>query len=66
MSLNLQNLEKKLSGNQIAPAYFIIGPEVFLIKESLRRIKSHILSPESLDFNYETFSWRRGRDRKNI
>ena len=55
MSLNLQNLEKKLSGNQIAPAYFIIGPEVFLIKESLRRIKSHILSPESLDFNYETF-----------
>lgn len=55
MSLTLQNLEKRLSGNQVSPLYFIIGPEVFLIKESLRRIKSHVLSPESLDFNYETF-----------
>ena len=55
MSLNLQNLEKQLSGNQVSPLYFIIGPEVFLIKESLRRIKFHVLSPESFDFNYETF-----------
>lgn len=55
MSLTLQNLAKRLSGNQISPLYFIIGPEVFLIKESLRKIKSHVLSPESIDFNYETF-----------
>ena len=55
MSLTLQNLENKLSKNQVSPLYFIMGPEVFLIKESLRKIKSHVLSPESLDFNYEVF-----------
>ena len=55
MSLTLQNLENKLSKNQISPLYFVIGPEIFLIKESLRKIQSHILSQESLDFNYEVF-----------
>ena len=55
MSLILQNLEKRLSRNQISPLYFIMGPERFLIKESLHKIQSCILSQELLDFNYEVF-----------
>ena len=53
--ISLGELEKKLSKNQVSPLYFIAGPELFLIKESLFRIRTHILSAESLDFNYEVF-----------
>ena len=53
--ISLRDLEKKLSKNQISPLYFIAGPELFLIKESLFRIRSHVLSADSLDFNYEVF-----------
>ena len=56
MSLTLENLEKKLSNNQVSPLYFVMGPETFLIQESLKRIQSCILSPESVDFNYQVFS----------
>jgi len=55
MSLTLQNLEGKLSNNQVSPLYFIIGPEIFLIRESLQRIKSSVLSGEFMDFNCEFF-----------
>ncbi|MDE0119233.1 MAG: DNA polymerase III subunit delta [Bdellovibrionales bacterium] len=55
MSLTLHELDNKLSKNLVSSFYFIMGPEVFLIKESLRKIQSRILSPESLDFNYEVF-----------
>ena len=55
MSLTLQNLERQLSNNQVSSLYFIMGPEIFLIKESLKRIKSCVLSKESMDFNYEFF-----------
>ena len=55
MSLTLHDLTIKFSKNLISPLYFIMGQEVFLIKESLRKIQSHILPPESLDFNYEVF-----------
>lgn len=60
VSLSLQNLKKKLSNKQISPLYFIIGPEVFLIKESLQGIKSCVLSPETADFNYEVFKANEG------
>ncbi len=53
--ISLRELEKNLSENRISPLYFITGPEIFLVKESLRRIQSHLLSPESVDFNYEVF-----------
>ena len=56
MSLTIQSLENKLSQKQVSPAYFVNGPEGFLIKESLNRFKSHILSTTSIDFNYEVFS----------
>ena len=56
MSLTLENLEKKLSKNPVSPLYFIMGPETFLIQESLRIIQSCILSPDSVDFNYQIFS----------
>ena len=55
MSFLLQNLANKLSKKQISPAYFIYGPEVFLIQESLKCLKSQVLSSASLDFNYEVF-----------
>ena len=32
-----------------------MGPEVFLVQEGLRMIRSYVLSPEALDFNYEVF-----------
>ena len=54
-SLNLQGLKKQLSHKQIPPFYFIMGPEAFLIQESLKCIKSYVLSPETMDFNYEVF-----------
>ncbi len=55
MSLTLHDLANRFSKKPISPFYFIMGPEVFLIKESLCKIQSHILSPEALDFNYEVF-----------
>ena len=45
-----------LSKKQISPAYFINGPEVFLINESLKLLKAYILTPASIDLNYEIFS----------
>ena len=51
--LSLQNIEKQLSS--VSPLYFIMGPELFLIKESLRKIQSRVLSSESVEFNYEVF-----------
>ena len=56
MSLTLKNLEKQLSNNQVSPLYFVMGSETFLIKESLKIIQSRILTPESIDFNYQVFS----------
>ena len=55
MSLTLQQLEKQLSKNEVYPFYFIGGPELFLIRESLKKIQNCVLSPESLDFNYQVF-----------
>ncbi len=55
MALTVQNLEKQLSDKKVSPAYFIVGPELFLIRESLNRLKSHILTASSLDFNHEVF-----------
>ena len=55
MSLTLQQLEKRLSKKEIDPVYFIMGPERFLIKESLRKIQSCVLSSHSIDFNYQVF-----------
>ena len=56
MPLTLQKLENQLSKEQISPLYFIMGPETFLIKEGIKRIKSRVLSPEAQDFNYEVFT----------
>lgn len=55
MSLTIQNLEKQLSQNRVSPFYFIMGPERFLIKQAIGKIKNHLLSKELLDFNYEIF-----------
>ena len=55
MSLTLQQLEKQLSKKEIYPVYFIMGPELFLIKESLKKIQHCVLSPDSMDFNYQVF-----------
>ena len=55
MSSALSRLENKPSKNPSSPAYFINGPEAFLIKEHLKQIKAQILSPATLDFNYEVF-----------
>ena len=52
--MTLKNLEKQLA--EAPPkAFFILGPEAFLIKKSLRMIKNHFLSKEQADFNFEVF-----------
>ena len=53
--ISLRDLKKKLSKNQVSSLYFITGPEVFLVKESLSQIRACVLSRESVDFNYEVF-----------
>ena len=55
MLLTLKKLDQQLEKGQVSPLYFIMGPEIFLVQESLRMIQSHVLSPEALDFNYEVF-----------
>ena len=55
MALTLKNLEKQLSQKQVPRLYFIMGPELFFIKNSLNMIKTRSLSKESYDFNYEVF-----------
>ena len=55
MQLTLKSLEKQLSKGKISPVYFIMGPEWFLIKESLRLIETHTLKKQDKDFNYEVF-----------
>jgi len=39
-------------GKEISPLYFIMGPEVFLIRENLKAIRSRVISKEYIDFNY--------------
>ena len=55
MSLTVKNLEKQLARGKISPLYCLMGSETFLIRESLRLIKSYILSDTALDFNYAVF-----------
>ena len=55
MSLTLKSLSAELVKNKVSPLYCIMGPEVFLINESLRLLKAQVLSPSALDFNYEVF-----------
>ncbi len=53
---SLKKLEKQLSMNKVSPFYFVEGPETFLFRESLRMLQAKLLSPETLDFNYDVFT----------
>ena len=55
MPFTLKNLKQQLSLAKAPRLYFITGPEVFLIKQSLEMIKSRYLNKETYDFNYEVF-----------
>ena len=55
MALTLKNLKKQLSQKQAPRLYFITGPELFFIRNSLNMIKTRYLSKASYDFNYEVF-----------
>ncbi len=54
-ALTLKQLFMKLTKGEISPLYFIMGPEIFLVQESLKIIQSHVLSTSAYDFNYEVF-----------
>ena len=55
MSLTLKSLKQRISKDSLQNLYFIVGPELFLIKEILQMIRSHCLSAGSEDFNYHVF-----------
>ena len=54
MTLTLRNLDTHLK--KPSSLYFIMGSEIFLIQESLKKIQSQVLSTEFLDFNFQTFA----------
>ena len=52
--MTLKNLEKQLAGRP-PKAFFILGPEAFLIKKSLNMIKNRLRSQEQAGLNFEIF-----------
>ncbi len=57
MSLTLKQLDQQLSSGKVDSLYFIMGPELFLVKEALRLLRSCVFTEvEDREFNDETLT----------
>jgi DNA polymerase-3 subunit delta len=52
----LDELEGDLRNNGLRSIYVILGPEVYQSRQALELLKSKILSPDSIPFDYSEFS----------
>jgi DNA polymerase-3 subunit delta len=55
MTLDLRKLQQRLEKQTPSPVYVLCGDESFLVEESIRLLKSKVLSDASVDFNYNSF-----------
>lgn len=56
MLQSLEELERGLSRNDSRHIYFILGPELYQCQMALDMVRSRILSPQSMAFDYAEFA----------
>jgi len=54
--LTPEQLDRELEKGVVHPVYLFYGPEEYLIRQSLLKIRKRILSTETLAFNFASFS----------
>lgn len=53
--IEAQKFYRDLDAGELSPVYLIYGEEPYLLQQALERFRAAVLSPETLDFNYNQY-----------